>query len=228
MIEVISSISRHLHEKTLDEMFQHRYRILVEGLGWSIPGQSGDREKDAYDTDDTIYIVDKDDNGQLLASIRLNPTTKPHLLSEVFCDHCELVGVPESANVWELSRAVYDYHKMDGTRFRFSRAAMRLAIVEFCQSVGIEKVSWLTKRDLFATISTFWPTIPLGGSKYCFEDNETYIAALSNLNEVAWNNSVSKYNELSSERLELAGYPVVPLWSASTNTKRVRVNYDRP
>lgn len=221
MIEIISSINRHLYTKTLDGMFEHRYRILIKGLGWKVPEQFSNRDQDAYDTDDTVYLVDTDSNGQLLASVRLNPTTKPHLMSDIFASHCDLLGVPRSDDIWELSRAVYDFEKMDGTRFRFSRAAMRLAIVEFCQSVGIAKVSWLTKRDLFATISSFWPTKPLGGSTYCPEDDETYVAALSTLNATAWDRSSAKFHEISEHGLELAGYLPASAWASQAKHSHI-------
>ena len=92
----------------LDEMFALRYKVAVDEWGWSIPTAHSGSDKDQFDTELTTYVLVFNDEHRLVACSRLNPTIHPHLLSEIFPEHCSFIGVPVGAKIWELSRFIVD------------------------------------------------------------------------------------------------------------------------
>ncbi|MBW7947522.1 MAG: autoinducer synthase, partial [Sphingomonadaceae bacterium] len=70
MIRFVTAKNRSQHRALLDQMHRDRKRVFVDWLKWDVP-VVGDMEIDQYDTDDAIYIIDVDDAGDHVASIRL-------------------------------------------------------------------------------------------------------------------------------------------------------------
>ncbi len=56
-----------------------------------------------FDTDAATYILGMQD-GQVVTSARLIPTSEPHLVSEVFPDMCEFTCVPRRPDFAEWTR----------------------------------------------------------------------------------------------------------------------------
>ncbi|MEL6473251.1 MAG: acyl-homoserine-lactone synthase [Pseudomonadota bacterium] len=186
MVQIITRANRDQHASLLEDMYRHRYRILVEQMGWNIPGIEPGYDYDAFDTDRTIYLIETHPHtGKATASIRFNPTTAPHLMSEVFANQCEFQGVPVADDIWEVSRMVYDSDRMGGELFRRTRGLFLVAITEFAIQSGIRAISWVVRKSHYATLIQFWPTTPLGLPKYFAEDDAEYISAVSQMNEAA-------------------------------------------
>ena len=105
MYTIIRPEDRAAQTALLDDMFRHRYDIVVGEWGWDIPGVTAPYERDQFDTDDTVYIVVRDEvHGRVTASSRLNPTLMPHMLSEIFPDFCDLQPYPQKATAWAWTR----------------------------------------------------------------------------------------------------------------------------
>ncbi|PKD38234.1 N-acylhomoserine lactone synthase [Methylomonas sp. Kb3] len=81
----------------------YRHRVFVEQLGWQLQ-TFGNTEQDQFDRDDTIYVISRDKYGDITGCARLLPTTRPYLLGEVFPQLLNGMPVPNSPDVWELSR----------------------------------------------------------------------------------------------------------------------------
>jgi acyl homoserine lactone synthase len=113
MIQVITKENAAEHGSLLKSMFALRYHVFIETLGWGIDCEPG-QEKDQFDTQDAIYLVLPNDNGDVVASTRLLPTVGPNLLLDVFP---QLVAGrrPVSRTIWEASRLVVD-HRRDRLR----------------------------------------------------------------------------------------------------------------
>jgi acyl-homoserine lactone synthase len=79
-------------------MFTDRKRLFVDLLGWDVP-IDGDLEIDHFD--DSMRAVDGD--GRHIGSLRLLPTTRPHLLDTLFAELCSL-GVVSGASTFEIIR----------------------------------------------------------------------------------------------------------------------------
>lgn len=82
---------------------EYRHKIFIERLGWSLPVENG-RESDQFDDPDTLYVIAREPSGAICGCARLLPTTKPYLLSEVFPHLLGGAPVPNTPDVWELSR----------------------------------------------------------------------------------------------------------------------------
>ena len=81
----------------------YRHKVFVERLGWQLK-TFGNMEQDQFDRDDTIYVISRDEYGDISGCARLLPTTQPYLLGEVFPQLLNGMSIPNSPDVWELSR----------------------------------------------------------------------------------------------------------------------------
>lgn len=104
MIEVIGPWNRMHHQETLDAMFKLRHQVFVEEMGWELPMARDGREVDQFDSARTVYLVCLDDAGEILGSMRLIPTTDPHVLGEIFPELCT-GPVPRGPMICESSRS---------------------------------------------------------------------------------------------------------------------------
>jgi len=88
--------------RRLEGMFRLRHEVFKERLDWEV-GSQGGRERDMFDDLDPVYIVCEED-GDVLGSWRLLPTTKPYMLKDVFPELLYGMPAPEAPDVWEISR----------------------------------------------------------------------------------------------------------------------------
>ena len=88
--------------RRLEGMFKLRHEVFKERLDWEVGSQNG-RERDMFDDLDPVYIVCEDE-GDVLGSWRLIPTTKPYMLTDVFPELLYGMPAPEAPDVWEISR----------------------------------------------------------------------------------------------------------------------------
>ncbi len=88
--------------QALEGMFRLRHEVFKERLNWDVGSIAG-RERDVFDDLDPVYIVCEDE-GEVLGSWRLLPTTGPYMLKNVFPELLHGTPAPEAENVWEISR----------------------------------------------------------------------------------------------------------------------------
>jgi len=179
-IKIVDQNNRHHFTDALHDMHRMRYRAAVQEMGWCIPGIADGYDRDAFDYPDTVYILYFNADGSVGACARLNPTTRPHLLSDVFSDICE-DGVPKSSSIYHYSR--YLIERRGKTQMEFMRAWMFIsqAVNEWCVANNVRQVSWLAVERMYKTGITLWKTVPLGLPKFYEDDQKTYIAALSTM-----------------------------------------------
>lgn len=103
-----------LRPSMMADMGLYRYRVFVEKLGWELQCEAG-LEYDQFDRDDTVYVVAQDDDGDIIGMARLLPTTRPYLLGEVFPQLMNGLPIPQTEDVWELSRFVALDFKAEAT-----------------------------------------------------------------------------------------------------------------
>lgn len=87
---------------TLESMFRLRHEVFKERLKWEVGSTSG-MERDLFDDLDPVYIVCEED-GEVLGSWRLLPTTGPYMLKDVFPELLHGTPAPVAKDVWEISR----------------------------------------------------------------------------------------------------------------------------
>ena len=189
MVQIIMHHNAHLYKDTLRSMYEMRYRVAVGEWGWNIPGVPAGFDKDRFDTNDTIYFVCLDPTERkVLACARLNPTMKPHLLSDVFANRCVTGDVPRAAEVYELSRYIVDHGAMTQVQQKAVRGRIVSAVNKFCLEAGVTHVTFLSYMSSYARTIKYWETRPLGPPCYFEEDNAEYIAAISAMTHAGLDN----------------------------------------
>lgn len=103
MIFIINAENRQIFTADLQEMHRQRKHVFVDESRWNVP-VVGDMEIDCYDRADTTYLIAKCEiDGPVLASVRLLPTVKAHLMADLFANACTGT-IPRGEAVWEASR----------------------------------------------------------------------------------------------------------------------------
>ena len=185
MFRIVRPEQRRDFARQIKDMHQMRYRIVVEDWGWDIPGITPGYDKDQFDTPETVYVLVLDDDSQVAASARLNPTTGPHMMSELFSDYCDLQPFPVGADVWECSRFVIDTGRAPDRLCAFRlRCHLGIGITSWCLDQGVARLSWLTHQTFYNYISGLFRTEPLGLPKRQGED-WAWIAAVSDIDLAA-------------------------------------------
>ena len=182
MAEVIRFEDRQAYADTLQDMYEQRYDVFVNRMGWDIPGIEPNYDKDAFDTDETLYLIERHPNtGEVVASARFNPTTSPYMLSKVFKRYCQFEPIPRAPEIWELSRLVYDWKRLSRDELADLRPRFRLAMIECCVNEGIDAIVWLSSLQVYNNTLGIWPTRPLGIPMPYEEDGDAYVAAISRM-----------------------------------------------
>lgn len=161
MVHVVTKANKRRFAAEVDEMYRHRKRVFVDWLKWNIPVVNGTHEIDQFDTDDAVYLLETDERGHHLASIRLLATDRPHLFSEVFSKLCD-GPVPTGPDIWELTRFCVspDVSKADGHRLM---NLMWTSVVEHAVLRNIAQYTCVTHMAFLSQIlSAGWDTTPLG------------------------------------------------------------------
>lgn len=160
---LINSSNRFLYPHLVDQMHEDRRKVFVDLLKWNIPVIDQRYEIDQFDVDSAVYLVALDqDSKDHLASVRLLPTLKPHLLSEIFPQLCE-TSVPKGANIFEITRLTTAPRVRGKAHRNLLRDRMALALVEHALEHGIAAytaqahLAWLSQLVGFG-----WRTEPLG------------------------------------------------------------------
>ena len=172
MLHVITRENRHLYTQRLEEMFRLRYRIFVEEQKWDLPC-SYPYEMDEFDTEDAIYFIYIDETDEIQGSMRLLPTTGPHLMTDVFPEMCSGIP-PSSVNIFESSRgSVRKEHRKAGYIWSMILAGS----FEYCLISGISQLSFVIDMKLFSAWLAKGDDIdPLGPP--CEINGNTCVAAL--------------------------------------------------
>lgn len=196
MLQIIDEHNRHLFSDALQDMHQMRYRAAVQEMGWHIEADKLGRDIDEFDYHDTVYVLYFNPDGSVGACGRLNPTMRPHLLSEVFPKQC-IDGVPVDDNIWHYSRYLVERAGKTQREYMLAWMLVTQAVNEWCISKNVEKVTWLARKRLYAMSVGLWSTEPLGPSIYYPDDDKRYIAAISKMNREGLR-KVSRYTKTPS------------------------------
>jgi len=161
MIHVIDHRNSAPFQPLLRSMFADRKRLFVDLFGWDVPVVDGQYEMDQFDNDHATYVIVSDTDGGHEASIRLFPTTQPHMLGTVFPHLCP-TGVPVGKAIWESSRLCLP-QRHGAERRRTLRNLLISAMVDVALERGIESYTGLIP-DAFRkeVLAMGWRAEPLG------------------------------------------------------------------
>lgn len=161
MIRIIDNHVAAQNQPLLRSMFADRKRLFVDLFGWDVPVIDGQYEIDQFDDAHTIYVIATDETGEHEASIRLFPTTRPHMLDTLFAHLCP-AGVPAGETTWETTRLCLP-QRHGAARRRDLRNALFSAVVDLALAHGIDRLTGVIpdpfRKELLAM---GWQAEPLG------------------------------------------------------------------
>jgi len=141
-------------------MFAERKRLFVDLLGWDVPVVDGCFEVDQFDGDDAVYLI-AGDGDEHMGSLRLLPTTGPHILGELFpqlCDH----DVPRGPETFEITRLCLRPRLGAGGRLR-ARNHLISAMVDHALHAGISGLTGVVGWDFLEQVMAMgWRCQALG------------------------------------------------------------------
>jgi len=135
VIDVVTPDLYGAYERELELMFQQRFRVFKQRLGWEVEGAEGS-ERDSFDDFYPIYLLAYEDGGMLAGSWRFLPTTGPYMLRDVFPQLLEGAKAPYHPLIWEGSRFAVEGR---GSRVRTS-SELLCAVTETCIAFGIREL----------------------------------------------------------------------------------------
>jgi acyl-homoserine lactone synthase len=167
-VKLVDAGARLQFSKHLIEMHHDRKRVFVDQLGWQLPSGGSWLEVDQFDNEYTVYlIVNAGGEGRHLASARLLPTTRPHMLNTIFADLSES-GPVVGDDVWESSRFTIAPVGLRGTEIMRLSQYLALAHVEFALLNGIRRYTMIGETHRVATVVAMgWRVRPLCLPREC-------------------------------------------------------------
>ena len=154
MIYVIDNQNSEGFHDQIEEMFRIRHDIYVGRRGWKALERPDGRDVDQFDTDRTVYLLSLDDLGKVLAGLRLNPTTGPHLIRDIFPHTVTGEPIPAGEHIYEFTRWFVVKERVSPGESRRVAGELLVAMLEFGKSIGLTHISlccdsffWKTMRE---------------------------------------------------------------------------------
>jgi len=91
--------ARSAGDEVMRAMFEARKRVFVDLLGWDLPVLADRYELDQFDDIHARYLILADAGQRHLASARLLPTVRPHILDTLFAELCD-EAPPSAPDAW--------------------------------------------------------------------------------------------------------------------------------
>lgn len=161
MVQLLDTTLQDAGDAALNAMFSARKSVFVDLLRWNVPVRDGSQEIDQFDDDSARYLILLSDDGRHLASARLLPTTRPHILDTLFPALCE-GEPPRGRNVREITRFCLD-RSLRAVDRRRVRDQLVTALVKHALDEGVTTYTGVAEMGWFQQILSFgWECRPLG------------------------------------------------------------------
>ncbi len=161
MLHLVDADCTAREDEVLRAMFAARKAVFVDLLHWDVPVLDDRFEIDQFDDEHAIYLVVTDRAGGHLASARLLPTTRPHILADLYAPLCD-GDVPQGPGIYEVTRFCLDRH-IDARTRRTARDRLVMAIAEYGLAHGITLYTGVAEAGWLEQILAFgWRAWPLG------------------------------------------------------------------
>jgi N-acyl-L-homoserine lactone synthetase len=161
MLHVLTNLDPLSGSRVLAGMFAARKRVFVDLLGWQVPVIANRYEIDQFDDGHATYLILTDRSGEHLASARLLPTDRPHILGDLYPDLVE-GGVPAGPATMEITRFCLD-RRLTARERRAARNGLVTALARHAIDAGIACYTGVAELGWLQQILAFgWRCRPLG------------------------------------------------------------------
>lgn len=161
MVLLVDSTISCANDTAFRTMFAARKSVFIDLLKWDLPVLAGQYEVDAFDDEHARYLIITDLDHQHLASARLLPTTRPHILDSLFPALCEHAP-PRGNDIWEITRFCLG-RQLRAPERRLLRNRLVSAITDHALRTGITKYTGVAEFAWLQQILSFgWKCRPLG------------------------------------------------------------------
>ena len=133
MVHVITDYQ--LTDRRVATMFEDRKRLFVNLMRWDVPIIADRYEIDQFDGPGATYLIALDGRGDHEGSLRLLPTTGPHILRDIFPMLCD-GEVPQGPAILEITRLCLPC-RLGAERRRQVRDRLISAMVDHARASGI-------------------------------------------------------------------------------------------
>lgn len=135
-IDIVTWGNAHLFGDALAQSYQVRHRAFIEKQNWDVPHCYG-MEYDTYDTPAAVYLLARNEFGNVLGLTRLIPTLRPYMLDEIWQHMLGDRSGIHADDVWEATRFAVDPRLSPEDRQGVA-LAITLACLEFGVANGIK------------------------------------------------------------------------------------------
>lgn len=183
MVHVVDARNGHLYLDEFEQGYRLRHRVFVDERGWEALRRSDNRESDLFDDDHAVHFM-VIRNRKVVGYCRLLPTTKPHLLRDVYPSLCEVGAVPVGSDIWEWTRYCVAPEWRFGAAVSDVGTEIIIGVFEYCLLNGIARLSlqadpiWITRFTELGCVAR-----PLGLPTVI--DGETVVAFTITVNRKA-------------------------------------------
>lgn len=161
MLRIFEAGGQPAQDAVLAAMFEARRRVFVDLLGWDVPVLAGRYEIDQFDDRHARYLVVTDATGGHLASARLLPTTRSHILGDLYPDLCE-EAPPRGRDIAEITRFCLDRSLRAPERLSV-RNQLVSALVDHALATGLRSYTGVAEMGWLQQILSFgWVCRVLG------------------------------------------------------------------
>lgn len=142
-------------------MFAARKQVFVDLLGWEVPVLDDRFEVDQFDDEHARYLILTDEDQGHLASARLLPSTRPHILDSLFPALCA-GPVPRGSDIFEITRFCLD-RNLSASRRRDARNRLVTGLALHALANGIQTYTGVAEQAWLAQVLKFgWDAELLG------------------------------------------------------------------
>ncbi|WP_419905435.1 acyl-homoserine-lactone synthase [Kiloniella sp.] len=148
----------------IKSMFELRYRVFCERLGW-VPGDN-QMERDAFDDQEPSYLIKQEADGTVSACVRLLPSTGANMLRDTFPELLAGAVCPAAPDIMESSRFAVDtalLRSRGDLELSKTTYELFLSMIEFGLGRGLNQIITVTDLRMERLVKRAnWPYERLG------------------------------------------------------------------
>ncbi len=162
MIHIVTPENDYRYRDEMEQGYRLRHQVYVWEMGRTDLAKPDGRDVDQFDNKHAVHMLYIED-GKVLGYQRLLPSTRPHLLSDITPELCE-VERPIGANIWEISRhCIARGHRSGGPYMSPIANALGSGLLEWAFECGVARfIVEIEPVELLPLVQLRFQPLPLG------------------------------------------------------------------